>query len=524
MRLPGLDRRAPALLAVIAEAPDGAAATLGVAVDGGPSNGCGRARAAPGLGAAASARAPGARVTLRRADGAPPVRLGTPGGPREREPPPPWLAAALAFAPRPGYGVRCARGSERRPPSRWASSPARRSPSPSPRPCLWMTLPAPASLLRVALPARCWPPPACSRRGSRSPTPRRVLRRRGRRRVRLRGLGACVVPAVRGLVGHRILEGMDVAHGRRVGVLEVYGEPEPFGLGPFPATGCEGREPLPTLDQGLTIDYPPLTMMALRVLSAAARPGARRPLDGAETQNVVVKTLPVLGDVAAVSFLLIAFRRTPRRALGLAALYWALPPSWLSSAVLGFIDGASRAARRRPRCGWRAAGRAGRAGALLAVAALIKSTALLVAPAAAMALWAARAPRSPRGAGGPGGSGGRAGPVRDRRDGARGRGPGLPHLLPEDALRRLRQPLVDGRTRRGRRAATLDLPVRSSVSRLGWAVGPYRRSPCSRLPRLRRACAAPRARAARGRARRARRWCSPTASSPSASTRTIRTP
>jgi hypothetical protein len=98
----------------------------------------------------------------------------------------------------------------------------------------------------------------------------------------------------------------------------------------------------------------------------------------------------VLGDLLAVGALLWAFGGT-RRAFVLAALYWALPISWLSSAVLGFFDGAYvplvvaalYAAGR---------GRAGRAGVCLALAALVKSLALLAAPAVAVALWKARAP------------------------------------------------------------------------------------------------------------------------------------
>jgi hypothetical protein len=97
----------------------------------------------------------------------------------------------------------------------------------------------------------------------------------------------------------------------------------------------------------------------------------------------------VLGDVAAVLLLLALFRATPSRAAGLAAAYWALPVSWLSSGVLGFLDGAlavlvvlSLAAAGR--------GRAVAAGVALALAALIKPTALVVAPAVWCALAARR--------------------------------------------------------------------------------------------------------------------------------------
>jgi hypothetical protein len=104
---------------------------------------------------------------------------------------------------------------------------------------------------------------------------------------------------------------------------------------------------------------------------------------------VAAKLPATLGDLAAVALLLAGFRDRPRRGLTLAALYWALPPAWLSSAVLGYTDGAyaplSLAAL------WMAgSGRGAWAGALLAVAALIKPTALVAAPAAAAALWPVR--------------------------------------------------------------------------------------------------------------------------------------
>src|SRR5262249_44406759 len=100
---------------------------------------------------------------------------------------------------------------------------------------------------------------------------------------------------------------------------------------------------------------------------------------------------PVAGDLLAVGILLWAFREQRERGAVLAALYWALPVSWLSSAALGYFDGASAplalvalvAAGR---------GRASLSGLLLALAALVKSTALLVAPAVLVALLAARAP------------------------------------------------------------------------------------------------------------------------------------
>ncbi|MGH9461188.1 MAG: hypothetical protein ACRD1X_08210, partial [Vicinamibacteria bacterium] len=96
----------------------------------------------------------------------------------------------------------------------------------------------------------------------------------------------------------------------------------------------------------------------------------------------------ILGDVAATLLLLYVFR--DRRGWWLAALYWALPVSWLNSAVLGFLDGAyaplavgSLVAATRGKPGW--------AGALLAVGALIKPQGLLVLPAVVVALYRSRA-------------------------------------------------------------------------------------------------------------------------------------
>jgi len=141
-------------------------------------------------------------------------------------------------------------------------------------------------------------------------------------------------------------------------------------------TTYQGRE--------FVVDYPPLAMTLWRWSWFAVRavaPGMER----GEAENAAVKLPPVLGDVGAVLLLLWIFRRKRRRGLVLAALYWALPISWLSSGVLGFLDGAYApfavaglvaAAARRP--AW--------SGVLLAVAALIKPQALILAPAAAAAL------------------------------------------------------------------------------------------------------------------------------------------
>lgn len=387
--LPGLDRTRPALLIVAAEAADGGAATLGVAVDGGPVQWVRTSAAAPAAVVLPPVRAPGARVALRRAEGAAAPRIAWLRVQREGGPLRPWPAAIVAFiaaaaaagglASRLGREAAFALGL-------FAGAAVALTFTPA---LLWMTLPSAPSLLRLAAPALLLAVAAWL--AARQPRPRRRELMCGAAVVAAFVFGAWVrawfMPSA-GSWDTEYWKGWTARMGR-VGLTRVYGEPEPFAWRRFLAL-MRGQEPLATLDQGLTIDYPPLTMMALRTLSAFSTP-APAGLDGSEAQNVVVKTLPVLGDVAAVIFLLFAFRRTPWRALGLAALYWALPPTWLSSAVLGFIDGANVTLTAAAL--WMAGrGRAGRAGALLALAALIKSTALLVAPAAAMALWTARAP------------------------------------------------------------------------------------------------------------------------------------
>ena len=175
------------------------------------------------------------------------------------------------------------------------------------------------------------------------------------------------------------------------GVARVYGDANAVPPGRFLAQ-LRGAEPLwlvPYRGRDFVVDYPPLAMAlwrwSLRTVAWAA-PG----LDQGEAENVAVKLPAVLGDVAAVGLLLALFRATPSRAAGLAAAYWALPVSWLSSGVLGFLDGAlavlvvlSLVAAGH--------GRALVAGVALALAALIKPTALVVAPAIWCALVARRA-------------------------------------------------------------------------------------------------------------------------------------
>jgi hypothetical protein len=174
------------------------------------------------------------------------------------------------------------------------------------------------------------------------------------------------------------------------GVTRAYGDPEAVPHGHFLAQ-MRGEEPqweLPAFGRTFVIDQPPGIMLlwqtSLRVLSRIDHG-----LTDDEALNVAAKLPAVLGDVLAVFVLVWALGRT--RGAALAALYWALPVSWLSSSVLGFFDGAYApvAVAALVHAG---RGRAVWAGGLMALAALVKSTALLVSPAAAIALRTARSP------------------------------------------------------------------------------------------------------------------------------------
>ena len=384
--LPGFDRRSPALLLLEGEATGGGAVTVGLALDGGPLQWL---RAAPGAPAAVvipPADAPGARLVLRRAPGAPAVRIGSL---RVRRPhaAPPWIAMAIAFAAAAGLGLRLR--------SRWgdaaalaASLAAGAAVGLAFTPALvWLSLPgswpalAPVALLLAATLAIA----------IRLPAPRRRDLAFAAAVTFAFVFGAAVRAWFMPSAGSSDTEYWKgwMARTHSHGITSVYGDPEPFRLGRF-AAQMRGEEALPRVPPGLTIDYPPLTMALLRASSTFSTPAAAA-LDGSEARNVLVKALPVFGDLGAVLFLLLAFRDRPRRALGLAAVYWAAPPTWLSGAVLGYLDGAS--APLAAAALWMAGrGRAAWAGGLLAAAALMKTTCLLVLPAAAMALWAARAP------------------------------------------------------------------------------------------------------------------------------------
>lgn len=170
------------------------------------------------------------------------------------------------------------------------------------------------------------------------------------------------------------------------GVTGAYGPAEALPPGHAPAQ-LRGQEALWKPVRGgreFVIDYPPLAM-ALWVASAHAVAWVMPALPPFERDNVAVKLPALLGDVLSLPVLLWAFRPDRRRALTAAALYWAAPVSWLSSATLGYFDGVlppllvvALVLAGRGRAGW--------SGAWLALAALIKPTALIAAPALAAAL------------------------------------------------------------------------------------------------------------------------------------------
>jgi len=173
------------------------------------------------------------------------------------------------------------------------------------------------------------------------------------------------------------------------GITRVYGEPDATPPGHF-LDQLWGQEPLFRIDHGgrsFAVDYPPLAMALWRWSLSFIR-SVEPVLDRGEIENAAVKLPSILGDVAATLLLLYVFR--DRRGWWLAALYWALPVSWLNSAVLGFLDGAyaplavgSLVAATRSKPGW--------AGALLALGALIKPQGLLVLPGVVVALYRSRA-------------------------------------------------------------------------------------------------------------------------------------
>jgi hypothetical protein len=125
-----------------------------------------------------------------------------------------------------------------------------------------------------------------------------------------------------------------------VGITEVYGGPDSVPPGDFlpQLLGRKPRHEVSFRDRSFPIDYPPLGLSAWGA-SWRFFTSKPRPYRGAEAENLAVKFPAVLGDLLASLVLIWAFRGDPARGLGLAALYWIFPITWVSSAVLGFFDG-----------------------------------------------------------------------------------------------------------------------------------------------------------------------------------------
>ncbi len=170
------------------------------------------------------------------------------------------------------------------------------------------------------------------------------------------------------------------------GLSQVYGAAETVPEGQFfpQLRGEEETWRAPYRGSEYGVDYPPLAM-ALWLGTWHAVRWTMPFLEYREAENVAAKLPAVLGDLGAIVLLLWAFRDKLDRGLMLAALYWALPVSWLSSAVLGFQDGAyvPLVAAALVAAG---RGRAALAGTLLALACWVKPLAVIVIPIALAAV------------------------------------------------------------------------------------------------------------------------------------------
>lgn len=382
--LPGLDRSAPRRLLIrVAPGED----AIAVAVDGGPI----RPARVPREGLLVTlptASMPGLRLDLDAAPGAaePPrvVLLDVAGGAR-----PAGAPALFAFVVTLGLGLWLARVLDGRVAAA-ASLACAATLAISSTPALaWLALPATGGRLALALlplvPAsllalRC------------GPRERRLI-------GHCAGLFACLVfgASLRGYfvasAGSWDMEYWKAWTARAVshGVAGVYGGRDAVAAGDFLAQ-LRGEQELWRISwhgRSFFVDYPPLAMALWRWSFLAVTWGEPR-LDPAEAANVAAKLPAVLGDVLAWPLLLYVLRRRPLRGLWCGALYWALPVSWLSSGVLGFLDGAC-APLLVLAVAAAGEGRATLAGASLALACLIKPTGVVVAPAMVVALLQARA-------------------------------------------------------------------------------------------------------------------------------------
>jgi hypothetical protein len=380
--LPGLDRSQPRLLEIRAELPGGAPSSLGVSFERSAPQWLHMLPGQPAVLSIPAATAPGLRLSLLPAPGTAPLgrlSLHVPDAWRWRG----WPAVA---------GLAC---------SVLVLLLAR---SQGTRLALGLGLVAAALLALATLPFLAWTAAPAGLAASLAP----VLLAAGAgavtagRRWRELGRGSLLLAAVVLGVWARLYflpstGSWDTEYWKAWmiraadhGVTHVYGGPEAVPPGRFFAQ-MDGREPrweLLWLGRSFTVDYPPLAMASWRAAWAAVR--AVHAGDAGEARNIAVKLPAVLGDVAAAGLILWALRGQGRRGHWIAALYWALPVTWLSSAVLGFLDGAvapllgaAVLAAGRRRGAW--------AGAWLAAACLVKPTAVIVAPAILTALMAAGA-------------------------------------------------------------------------------------------------------------------------------------
>lgn len=386
LRLPGLDRRPPRALVLHGASADGTSATLFAAIDGGAPQPVRLGPSSPGLVALPAALAPGARVSLRSPDG-PVVLARIEIQPASRALGWPELAAAV-FTLLAGLvggrlgGARLALclGLAALGPGVLIATPA-------------LALAAlPASLPAFAGPAL-------------SVVAAALLAGPSRRRPVAHAAGLAVFLAL-GLwarlfflpsTGSWDTDYWKAWMLRTVdrGLARAYGEPEPIELGRLRAE-LRGEAPIfqPEFEgRSFVIDQPPLNLSLLAGAHGAIA-WLDPPLGRLEALNVAVKLPPVLADVATLAALVLILRRRPLRAAWIAALYWGLPVSWLSSAVQGFFD-AAVTPLVLVGLALAGAGRSIRGGAALALAALVKPTAFIVAPAALAALRALRRPLAP---------------------------------------------------------------------------------------------------------------------------------
>jgi hypothetical protein len=378
--LPGVDRQAPVPLVLEVDSPGGQPVTLAVSIDGTPAQPVRCVPGTPTVVALPASGTRGARVDMIPADGAVIVirRVSAPRGASL-----PWvtlMASGILVA-----AATAALGSGALALGLWLAALVALAWAP---PLLWLSLPGGPALLRLvpaaALALLAW---AVARRARAPFAPGAAL-------LAALVFGIWVRAAFLPSAGSWDTEYWKTWMLRTDshGLARAYGDPEPFDAARL-LRQARGQEPLwkaPRAGRDYVVDYPPLAMASWDVSLGIVRwlaPGLER----GEAENAAVKLPPVLGDLAGVIVILWTWRERARRAVTLAALYWALPVSWMSSALLGFLDAAlaplvaaSLVAAGR--------GRAASCGLMLALAALIKPTAVLVAPAAVMALLARRAP------------------------------------------------------------------------------------------------------------------------------------